>query len=45
MCVIVFIPSIEDSSIEKRREYLKIAQETAKTNKKKPLSFLWSEGG
>ena len=45
LCVIAFLPSVQDSGAEKRKEYIAELENIKGKHKGKPLSFLWSEGG
>ena len=45
LCVIAFLPSLVDSGVEKRAEYIAELENIKNKHKGKPLSFLWSEGG
>lgn len=44
LCVILFLPHILDSGAKGRNDYLSMFQDIAKTFRKMPFTFLWSEG-
>jgi protein disulfide-isomerase A6 len=44
ICAILFVPHIYDSSAKQRNSYLDVFGEVAKSNRGKPLNFIWSEG-
>ena len=45
ICVIAFLPHIADSSAKERNKYLDIIKNTRKSNKGKPINYLWAQGG
>lgn len=45
VCIIAFLPHILDSSETEREKYIEIIKSVASEHKKKPFSFLWSQGG
>ena len=45
ICVIVFLPHIADSSSKERNRYLDIIKDAKKSNRGKPIYYLWAQGG
>ena len=45
ICIIAFLPNIVDSSAKERNKYLDILKEVTKSNRGKPLYYLWAQGG
>ena len=45
ICVIAFLPHIADSSSKERNKYLNIIKEAKKSNRGKPIYYLWAQGG
>ena len=45
ICAIMFVPHILDSGAKTREQYLKLFAEVAKSQRGKPIQFLWSEAG
>lgn len=45
VCIITFVPHIYDSTAEERNGYLSIVEDVAHSNRGKPFTFLWSQGG
>lgn len=45
LCIIAFLPTIEDVGETKRNELLQELKEISEANKKNPITFLWSQGG
>ena len=45
ICVIIFLPHIADSSATERNRYLDIIKEARKSNRGKPIYYLWAQGG
>ena len=45
ICVIAFLPHIADSSAKERNKYLDIIKEARKSNRGKPIYYLWAQGG
>eukprot|EP00981_Chlorochromonas_danica_P013510 scaffold6421_cov251-Ochromonas_danica.AAC.4 len=45
ICAVLFVPHILDSGAKGRNEYLQIFEEVAKSFRKMPFAFLWSEVG
>jgi protein disulfide-isomerase A6 len=43
LCAIVFLPHILDTGAEGRNKYLEMFQDIAKSLRKMPISFLWTE--
>eukprot|EP00349_Pseudokeronopsis_sp_Brazil_P003227 CAMPEP_0202962658 /NCGR_PEP_ID=MMETSP1396-20130829/6760_1 /ASSEMBLY_ACC=CAM_ASM_000872 /TAXON_ID= /ORGANISM="Pseudokeronopsis sp., Strain Brazil" /LENGTH=446 /DNA_ID=CAMNT_0049683389 /DNA_START=41 /DNA_END=1381 /DNA_ORIENTATION=- len=43
LCAVLFLPHILDTGAAKRKEYLEMFQEVAKSFRKMPLSFVWTE--
>lgn len=43
LCAILFVPHILDTGANKRNDYLAMFQELAKSYRKMPLTFLWTE--
>lgn len=45
VCIISFIPIVEDSGIEKRKEYIEHMNSLRNKHQSKPLTFIWAQGG
>ena len=45
ICIIAFLPHIADSSANERNRYLDIIKEVKKSNRGKPIYYLWAQGG
>ena len=45
ICIIAFLPHIADSSAKERNRYLDIIKEARKSNRGKPIYYLWAQGG
>ena len=45
ICIIAFLPHIADSSAKERNRYLDIITEVKKSNRGKPIYYLWAQGG
>lgn len=45
LCVIVFLPSLLDSSIEERTVYLEMVRSVVNNFRDKPVSFMWAQAG
>jgi protein disulfide-isomerase A6 len=45
LCAILFLPHILDTTAKGRNDYLELFQDIAKSLRKMPLAFLWTETG
>ena len=45
VCVLAFLPHIFDSSANERNKYIETFTEVAKSNRGKPVKFLWAQAG
>lgn len=45
LCVIVFLPSLLDSSVEERSVYLEMVRGVVNNFRDKPVSFMWAQAG
>lgn len=45
LCVIVFLPSLLDSTVEERTVYLEMVRGVVNNFRDKPVSFMWAQAG
>ena len=45
LCVVVFLPSLLDSSVEERSVYLEMVRSVVNNFRDKPVSFMWAQAG